>query len=102
MRFHIQYDVRTASTKVFAVDDWPGVPHRKSYYTIGEGGVIIGHEREDGQEIEPMLEIYENGFLQGLASAIQGIMPVSDATTAHLRDTIAVRDRLLSIIEKAE
>ena len=96
MKFHIQYDVHSNATKVFAVSEWP---NGKCYYTIGDGGIILAHRTEEGQKIEPMLEVHENGFLQGLASAIQGVMPVSDATTAHLRDAVSVRDRLLSIIE---
>lgn len=39
--------------------------------------------------------------LKALIGASTDSFPASDATTAHLKDTIAVRDRLLSLVERA-
>ena len=48
---------------------------------------------------EPTLYLPDEA-LQELVREASNVVPVEDATSAHLQDAIEVRDRLLSLVEK--
>lgn len=64
--------------------------------------VVAGTHKllKDGEKEPPPLELPEVA-LQALAAEAAGILPVSDATSAHLADAVKVRDRLLTLVEQS-
>lgn len=83
------------------------------YSDASNGGVTIHEVVEGGggstfrdvrlepgvADAAPSIELRED-MLEAHLTAAAGVLPASDATTAHLNDTITVRDRLLALVEK--
>jgi hypothetical protein len=97
MKIHIQYDIRTNTTKVYATGQFiQGQP--RFYYVLNEGR-LVAIEYKSGDEVQPLFEVEDRTFLSALAREITSVMPVEEATAAHLRDAMNVRDRLLTMLE---
>lgn len=97
---HIQHDIMRRNDDVFIVD------RRK----IGQDAVLavsgLGEcmwrvMAEPGMVYYPTLRLPE-GVLEALVKASKGNVKIpTEATQAHLDDSIAVRDRLLTLVEAA-
>lgn len=85
----------------FGTDIWfwrADTPGRIGVYRFGDDGWI---ERAEDQNtiVEPSLFLPDH-FITPLVAALLDTQPPNRATDRHLQDTIAVRDRLLTLVEK--
>lgn len=96
MEVYIHRDPRYDDVEVYLFERTPG---GTVHYVIDQGR-LIGHGVERGEPMsEPTLRL-PNGFVEILARALAGEVRVGGATEHHLKDAIAVRDRLLALIER--
>lgn len=69
---------------------------------IGLDGETIEETIEGGElPTKPTMQVHRN-MLKAIVTKASKIIPPSEATVEHLRDAIAVRDRLLGIVERAK
>lgn len=94
MRAVVQPDLITRQVKVWLYDDGPDGTRIYSPDGLEVRTLPYGTERG-----EPSLMIHKEA-LKALIGASTDSFPASDATTAHLKDAIGVRDRLLSLVER--
>ena len=83
-----------------AVDIYLLDPMRSGCYQIAPSGVIEWQEVAQGAEMIPFLRLPIEAFAQIMAAGAD-ILPPSAATVEALRDTREVRDRLLTMVERA-
>jgi hypothetical protein len=97
MKAHIEWGWSTGAMHVFLFERGPD-----RYFTVGEDGYLVAHEYrpEATNEARPAL-ILEREILEVLLRASAEKVPPSDATVDALKDTRAVRDRLLAMVERA-
>lgn len=96
MRIEIQFDPMTNMNLVYAFSE---VSDRARVYFTIESGMLLAHRVNHGQPIEPMLRLDGNETL--LRDIADKIGPrETPADKRHLDDAIAVRNRLLAIVER--
>lgn len=92
IRCKIEQDFMSRNLKVWlAMDTAHGAD---VWYPSGEM-----HQIKEGELIIPSLLIPQP-MMEALLREAQNFIPATDATTAHLKDAIEVRDRLLTMVEK--
>jgi len=92
----IHYDISTNEQLVFIWEDWPS---GRQYFTFDDAG-LVAHLVESRGRMEPAIRCSDLSVLRELARAISDVVPVDHATQAHLKDAVATRYRLLSLVEK--
>lgn len=65
-----------------------------------ERGRIVWTQHSSGAIVPPFLTLSPE-VMKAIVDAGTGTFPPTDATTAHLKDAIAVRDRLLTVVERS-
>lgn len=93
MKARVEKDWLTDSMKVTFFDH---TPSGTVVYDLPSGTATI---LKDGEEAPEPLR-FPRDSLAALVAEASGILPPSAATTAHLQDAVAVRDRLLTLVER--
>ena len=77
------------------------VAGRQRFVATGltEQGHLTFREAMEGEVVEPFMRLRPEA-LKALLAAAGEYTESSDATVAHLKDAIAVRDRLLTLVER--
>lgn len=72
----------------------------RHFYMKYHGDGVWSHEEIlEGGLIVPTFSL-PAPLLEAIAREVSGIIPPTEATTEHLKDARAVRDRLLTLVEK--
>lgn len=90
--------------------DWSSLMIRIWFYEPSEGGGrvlrVLSDDTYRWEDVTPGTAlaapsiVLPEDALQELVREVSNILPVEDATSAHLKDAIGVRDRLLALVEK--
>jgi hypothetical protein len=85
------------TVRIYAVDSGPGA--RRLWQSHG-GDKWSFEDIREGQtnDAEPTFEMPLD-MLEAIVAAAHDILPPSAATDRHLKDAVAVRDRLLTLLE---
>ena len=70
---------------------------RRGVLRFTDAGIAVEAVPE-GSIVEPTLTLPSDA-LEALARAAAGVIPATDATSAHLADARGTRDRLLTLVE---
>ena len=94
IRVHTEHDWVRGLTRVHLVDGHhlivPDHPLTVQRVPLTEGPA--------GEPARPLLEL-PDAYLAAIVAAAGDVLPPDRAQAAHLADTIAVRDRLLALVE---
>lgn len=66
---------------------------------VDERGEIVWEQTDDGAAVPAFLHLRED-VIEALAKELGVHVPSADATVVHLKDALAVRDRLLTLVEE--
>jgi hypothetical protein len=94
VRVYIQTQLARMGVDIFAFED---VPPR--IYRWGMSGWQVEEYDERSRGLEPTLSMPRE-MLEEIVRAAEGHVHAQDATVRHLDDAIAVRDRLLTLVEQ--
>ena len=101
MRAELFHDPRTLLLSLYAWDSFKS-GERACYVNID--GQLTKRVVPEGGEMEPLMVLNREGWAAVCAELFNhGFAPVdadATATKAHLSDAIAIRDRLLAMVEK--
>lgn len=93
MKAKIERDWMSQMVKVWLYTD--GGP---DVHVLGADGAMHPHRADVADLPEPTFRLPEEG-LAAVVREASNILPVTDATSAHLADAIGVRERLLVLVE---
>lgn len=96
MRCRIEPEILTHAVKVWLYYDGEGGTY---VWRPSAGAGALQQVEEGAAVVEPSLRLSDEA-LEALVREAQGFVSASDATTRHLDDAVAVRDRLMLLVEK--
>lgn len=97
-KVHIEPDWLNDNLKIWFYEKHGHV--LRTYKYLGDG-VWEAADVVDGELSEPSMTLPSEA-LEALIRAAEGHVHAQDATVRHLDDAIAIRDRLLSMLEEAD
>lgn len=99
MKVFIDHQFQMNSVRLYVLD--PAGPGAQRLWQSKGGDQWSFEEIKDGQAADHLPATIEMpmGMLEAIVAAAHDILPPSAATDRHLKDAVAVRDRLLTLIE---
>jgi hypothetical protein len=97
MKVYIDHRFQAGTVRLYVLDDGPG--RRRLWQSQGEGQwsfVDISEGAANDGEATFEMPV---AMLEAIVAAAHDILPPSAATDRHLKDAVAVRDRLLTLLE---
>lgn len=100
MKVHIEQDWRTNTAKVYVMEQ-DGIAGTVRVAKVVGDGLFQWREYKQGAVIDdgPTFEV-PNQLLACLRDELNKLGPFSDSPVDWLRDSLQVRDRLLTLVEK--
>lgn len=97
MKAHIEQDWMRRGFKVWLYEP---LGQGRTVRVVGfdERGEVLLQNFEDTADIPPSFVLRED-MLKALLDEAAGVLPPSEATSEHLADARAIRDRLLALVE---
>lgn len=98
MKVYIDQRIAANSVRLYVLD--PGGPGVQRLWQSKGGDQWSFEEIREGQSVEGMATIeMPVPMLEAIVAAAHDILPPSAATDRHLKDAVAVCDRLLTLLE---
>jgi hypothetical protein len=95
----LRHDFAWDRYEVYFIEDDP-VNHTRRQIFPGENGQWKSEALQEGCASREPSMILSRDMLESFIEATRDIIPASEATQAHLKDAIAVRDKLLNILTR--